>query len=251
MPDKHEPDQRFVEKLEWQLTGELRRLNRRGGPAPISIRILKIAALMLVSIGLGAGAMEASQQIQEGWRKELLEVRHAVHLEIARHRVEMQREALEETRDEVDQGLRDSQDLLQEEQQLAQAQSLVDLMELTLEEIRQSGMKVGTEVDGHDWATEAAKYDVDYYIVHCRDRDADYRCLETLLATGRPVIVAHPNAFDTDLRQVPSECIVEINNRYVWRTNWKRHYGPFKDRFQFVTGSDAHQPNWLGQSVAL
>ena len=125
------------------------------------------------------------------------------------------------------------------------------IFETYAQEIRQSGMKVGTEVDGHDWAAEAAKYDVDYYIVHCRNRDADYHCLETLLATGRPVIVAHPNAFDTDLRQVPSECIVEINNRYVWRTNWKRYYGPFKDSFQFVIGSDAHQPNWLGQSVAL
>jgi histidinol phosphatase-like PHP family hydrolase len=117
-------------------------------------------------------------------------------------------------------------------------------------ETREAGLKVGTEVDGHRWATEAAGYDFDYYIVHCRDLDADYRCLETLLATGRPVVVAHPNAFDTDLNRVPVECLVEINNRYVWRTDWKRYYGPFRDRFRFIISSDAHQPNWLGQAVA-
>jgi histidinol phosphatase-like PHP family hydrolase len=117
-------------------------------------------------------------------------------------------------------------------------------------EIRQAGLKVGVEVDGHTWVNEATGYDVDYYIFHCRDREADYRSLDRLLATAKPVIVAHPNALDTDLRRVPTECLVEINNRYVWRTDWKPYYGPFKDRFKFVLSSDAHQPNWLGQAVA-
>lgn len=44
--------------------------------------------------------------------------------------------------------------------------------------------------------------------------------------------------------------MIEINNRYVWRADWKRFYAPFVDRFRFVLGSDAHQPNWLGQTVA-
>ena len=117
-------------------------------------------------------------------------------------------------------------------------------------EIRRAGLRVGTEVDGHTWVDEASRYAVDYYIYHCRDVDADYRSLETLLATDRPVIVAHPNALDTDLNRVPGECLVEINNRYVWHSNWRHYYGPFRDRFNFVIGSDAHQPNWLGQSVA-
>jgi histidinol phosphatase-like PHP family hydrolase len=117
-------------------------------------------------------------------------------------------------------------------------------------EIRAADLKVGIEVDGHAWVDQAANYNVDYFIFHCRDRAADYRSLERLLATRRPVIIAHPNALDTDLNRVPGECLVEINNRYVWRSDWERFYGPFKDRFKFVLGSDAHQPNWLGQSVA-
>ena len=117
-------------------------------------------------------------------------------------------------------------------------------------EIQRAGLKVGVEVNGHPWATEAVGYDVDYYIFHCRDRDDDYDSLDKLLATGRPVIVAHPNALGTNLNRVPGECLIEINNRYVWHSDWEKFYAPFKDRFRFVIGSDAHQPNWLGQAVA-
>ncbi len=117
-------------------------------------------------------------------------------------------------------------------------------------EVRRAGMKLGTEVDGHGWVSEAVGYDMDYFIFHCRDQEADYRSLEKLLATGKPVIIAHPNAFDTDLSRVPPECLIEINNRYVWRTDWEPYYRPYRDKFRFVLGSDAHQPNWLGQAVA-
>ncbi len=117
-------------------------------------------------------------------------------------------------------------------------------------EVRRAGLKLGVEVNGHAWVAEATGYVVDYYIFHCRDVNADYRCLDRLLATGKPVIIAHPNALGTDLNRVSLECLIEINNRYVWRTDWMRYYGPVKDRFKFVIGSDAHQPHWLGQDFA-
>lgn len=117
-------------------------------------------------------------------------------------------------------------------------------------EIRQAGLRVGVEVDGHPWMGEATGYNVDYYIVHCRDQNADYRSLGKLLATGKPVIIAHPNACGTNLSRVPPECLIEINNRYIWRTDWRQYYGPFTNQFRFVIGSDAHQPNWLSQAVA-
>lgn len=117
-------------------------------------------------------------------------------------------------------------------------------------EVRAAGLKVGTEIDGHRWLAAAEAVGVDYRIFHCYDRDADYKALERLLETGKPVIVAHPNALDTNLDRVPRECLVEINNRYIWRCDWHAFYGPFVDRFEFVISSDAHQPNWLNQTVA-
>ena len=117
-------------------------------------------------------------------------------------------------------------------------------------ELRRFGFKVGVEVDGHSWVAEAKSYDLDYYIYHCRDQNADYRSLEKLVTTGKPVIIAHPNAFQTNLNRVPPECLIEINNRYVWRTDWKQYYAPFTNQFKFVFGSEAHQPHWLSQTVA-
>ena len=64
------------------------------------------------------------------------------------------------------------------------------------------------------------------------------------------MIVAHPHAIGTRLARVPTACRVEINNRYIWRGDWRSYYAPHAQRFRFVLSSDAHQPNWLNQSVA-
>lgn len=118
-------------------------------------------------------------------------------------------------------------------------------------EVRAAGLRVGMEVDGSAWADAALDVGSnDYFIFHCYDRDADYGALERLLGAGKPVIIAHPNALNTDLGRVPPECLVEINNRYIWRCDWGAFYGPHRARFRFVFGSDAHQPNWLNQTVA-
>ncbi len=116
--------------------------------------------------------------------------------------------------------------------------------------VRAAGLKVGMEVNGHEWVDAALAVACDYRIFHCFDRAEDYSALDRLLASGNPVIVAHPNALETDLARVAPECLIELNNRYVWRCDWRTYYGPFVERFDFVIGSDAHQPNWIGQSVA-
>ena len=116
--------------------------------------------------------------------------------------------------------------------------------------VHQYGFYAGTEVDGGKWASEAVNVDFDYYIQHTRNKAEDYKGLENLLATGKPVIVPHPITLETDLRKVPGECYIEINNRYVWRNDWQSYYLPFLNQFSFVFGSDAHQPHWLNQNIA-
>ena len=90
----------------------------------------------------------------------------------------------------------------------------------------------------------------DYYVYHCRDEDQSYEGLHRLVSGGRPVIVAHPMVTGTDLSRVARDCLVEINNRYVWRGDFRRYYAPFVESRRFVVSSDAHQPHWLAQSVA-
>ena len=116
------------------------------------------------------------------------------------------------------------------------------------EALRSNRLYVGVEANGAEWVREASVLNVDYYVYHCRDRAQDYRGAETLLATEKPVIVAHPNVFETDLARVPTDCYIEINNRYIWRSSWDP--GRYRTTFAFVIGSDAHQPHWLNQNIA-
>lgn len=110
---------------------------------------------------------------------------------------------------------------------------------------------VGTEVNGHQSVPMAIEYEFDYYIYHCwGNEDKDYIALHDLISTGKSVIVAHPYATKTDLNRIPDNCYVEINNRYIWLFDWKKMITPFKSKFKWVIGSDAHQPNWLNQNIA-
>jgi histidinol phosphatase-like PHP family hydrolase len=128
-------------------------------------------------------------------------------------------------------------------------ESIVDDFSTYAQAVRSHGFLVGTEVNGADWVAEAQEVDAQYYVYHCRDRERDYRGAERLLAMGKPLIIAHPLMLETDLCRVPPGCLIEINNRYVWRSNWET-LRPFTASFSFVIDSDAHQPHWLNQNVA-
>ncbi len=158
MPDRHEPDPRFVESLEWQLSRELRR-NKVGPAERSAFRVLKIVGLMLGSVALGAAAMGASQQIEESWRRELLEARLEVQLRLAKQRVQTLLEAIGLTREQVEQGVRADRDLMYVELKVAQAEADARVTELELEEIRRSGREPLGElssplVDGRDFVSE-------------------------------------------------------------------------------------------------
>ena len=110
--------------------------------------------------------------------------------------------------------------------------------------------KLGTEVDGKEFVKEASMLDFDYYLYHCYDSQNDYKGIDTLLNTGKPVIIAHPEMSDTRLSKIPPECYLEINNRYIFRYDWYNYYKDYKDKFTFILSSDAHQPHWLNQNAA-
>jgi hypothetical protein len=118
------------------------------------------------------------------------------------------------------------------------------------DEVRKYHLLLGTEVDGCNWVDEAIEYPFDYYVYHCYNQSRDYQGAEKLLSTGKPVIIAHPQALDTNLNKIPTGCYVEINNRYVWRFDWRKYYTPFVGIHNFVLGSDSHQPNWLNHTMA-
>ncbi|MGD2151805.1 MAG: hypothetical protein PVG79_00965 [Gemmatimonadales bacterium] len=166
MQDRHEPDPRFVESLEWQLSRELRRKRRTGGRPRTGVRFLKTGSLIAGSLVLGAAAMGFSQQLSDAWRRELLETRLEVRLELAQQRVDLQLETLGLTREQVEQGVRSDRDLMYHELQIAEAEANARIVELELEELRRSGKeplgKLSSPlVDGRDFVSEKIEVRMD------------------------------------------------------------------------------------------
>jgi hypothetical protein len=157
--NEHEPDPKFLERLEWQLGSELRRSRKAGGAPRRGIRVLKTVGLVIGSIALGAAGMGASQQLSEAWRKELLETRLEVQLQLAQTRLQTQLEIVGRTREQVEQGLREERELAYLELLIAQAEATVKTSELELEEVRSSGREPLDDlsaplVDGRDFVSE-------------------------------------------------------------------------------------------------
>ena len=116
-------------------------------------------------------------------------------------------------------------------------------------EVRSAGFRVGMEVNGHALVTGAVKKNNDYFVYHC-SKPQDYKALELLVDTGKPVIIAHPLIMGTVIDKIPPECYIEVNNRYVCRSNWREGFYKYVNTREFIIRSDAHQANWLNQNVA-
>jgi len=112
------------------------------------------------------------------------------------------------------------------------------------------GFRLGAELINVEDVEYSLSLPLEYRVFHCYDDDRCYKAAERMVDSGKPLVIAHPMALGTNLSRVPPDCFVEINNRYVWRDDWRTFYSPWLDRFNFIFSSDAHQPNWLNQNVA-
>jgi len=110
--------------------------------------------------------MGAAQQIQDSWRRELLEARLEVQLQLAQQRLNTQLEGLEHTREQVELGVRNELDLVHFELQVAQSETDLHLRALDLDEVQQSGREPLDElsaplVDGRDFVSERLRLHMD------------------------------------------------------------------------------------------
>jgi histidinol phosphatase-like PHP family hydrolase len=117
-------------------------------------------------------------------------------------------------------------------------------------EVKRRGFRLGAEIVNVEDVDFALSLPLEYRVFHCYDEDICYEAAGKMLESGQPLIIAHPMAVGTDLSRIPEGCYVEINNRYIWRGDWKAFFAPWAEHFQFVFSSDAHQPHWLNQNVA-
>jgi hypothetical protein len=159
MLNRHEPDKQFVENLEWQIGAEARRRNRSvTAPRPLW-RLARVAAMVVVSMAIGAAAMAASYQIEESWRKELLVSQLEARANLTEQRLAMFAEEMERVQRQFEAGAVGENTLLQTQMQLDQMRIAAESLQLDLEEVMASGREPSNElsaplVGGRDFVSE-------------------------------------------------------------------------------------------------
>lgn len=161
MPKSFEPDSQFVDKLEWQLSSEFRRMSRLK-PAVGKVAVPRWVVAFSLAAGvllMGVAAIKAADSIKGAWRKKIEIARLETDVKLKRAFLEFKRESASKAETQASVGLiRDDE---YSAMKLATERSALDLERslLDLDEVKASGETPRNElyapaVDGHDFVSE-------------------------------------------------------------------------------------------------
>lgn len=160
MNQEHQPAPEYLSHLEWQIRTSLRRKDRFALPMNRSDGARARMAFLVILAGfLGAGAVIATDEVQESRAQEVLLVRVQGQMRIAALQLEMARTNLDDMRRRYDQGLLGREQLMGAELPVRDAEAHLATLRLDEEEIRSSGGAPQNEisappVQGRDFVTE-------------------------------------------------------------------------------------------------
>jgi hypothetical protein len=161
MSSRFEPDDRFVDRLEWQLASELRRRERlRPAPGrvavPKSVVALGLAAIVLL---MGVAATKAADLIKDSWRRKVEIARLETEVKIKTAFLELKREMANEAEKQFSLGLVSEDAVLTTKQGAERSAADLEKSVLELEEVKASGETPRDElyaplVGGRDFVSE-------------------------------------------------------------------------------------------------
>jgi len=168
MNDIYEPNNKFLERLEWQLSSEYRRASRlrfSSGKIAVPRRVVAVAGILGILM-TGVTVIKAAEYIQDSWRKKI---------EIARAETEikLRKAHLESTRERASRAeTRFSNGLIREDEyrmiQIAVERAELDVKKslLNLDEVKASGEIPRNElyaplVGGRDFVSERLKIEIE------------------------------------------------------------------------------------------
>lgn len=164
MRNRHEPNEEFVEKLEWQIGREVRRRNRdanapRWATWSPTKALAAVAGLMLLSMVIGGAAVAAAYEAQSNVRRDQLAANFEQRLDLAKRRHAMMVEQVQTTEQRVAVGVANNIDLLEARIKVAEAEAQVQATEMQLAEVRVTGQEPRNElsaplVSGRDFVSQ-------------------------------------------------------------------------------------------------
>ena len=170
MPDRHEPREAFVTRLESDLSAEVRR-RRRSAPAVIAApwtrwlphsplrAALAVVTIVIVSMAIGGGIVVASYQAESKQMRDLLVANYEQRLQLASQRVNLAKEQLRTAEQRVSVGIEGQDTVFEARSRVIEAEAQVTLVKLQLQEVTASGREPQSAVSsplvsGRDFVTE-------------------------------------------------------------------------------------------------
>jgi hypothetical protein len=167
MNKQYEPDNQFVENLEWQLSSEFRRASRlKSSPGKIAIprRIVAIA-LTIGVLMTGVAVTKAADYIKESWQKKIEIARVETEVELKMVQLESIREMATDIKTRVSNGLIREDEYQAMKIAVKTAELDFKKSQLNLEEVQMSGEIPRNElyaplVGSRDFVSERLKIEI-------------------------------------------------------------------------------------------
>lgn len=177
MPDRSEPDPRFVDRLEWQLASEFRR-RERSRPARGRIAVPRTAVVLGLAAGallLGVAAIKAADLIKDSWRKRIEVARLETEVKIKTAFLEFKKDWSAQTEKRYAVGVIGEGELLTARSATEEAAAELERAVLDLTEARASGEAPRDElyaplVGGRDFVSERLEIEKRSYQIAVKTR---------------------------------------------------------------------------------
>jgi hypothetical protein len=164
MYDQHEPSKEFIDRLEGEIGGELRRRNRHARVSPWMPRsgttaVLALTGIVLVSMAFGAAGVAAAYQVQTNQRRGDLISGLEQRAEVARQRLKLSADVQTNTERRLSLGHGNQEDVLEARAKAAETGAQVKSLESLIEEVRIAGREPSSEISaplvkGRDFVSE-------------------------------------------------------------------------------------------------
>ena len=229
MRDKHEPQDGFVDRLESQIAGEVRRRNRVADAPrwPLQSRLKLVTAavaLALASMGVGGAVVAARYEAQDNQRRDLVAAMYELQLNLAKTAHAQATAVKQDVDRRVAAGLATQVEALEAQNKVLEAEAQIRTAELQLEEVRLTSREPlntvsSPLVSGRDFVGQRLRNDLmvpkaALTLAQARARDAQAR-VEMGLATPLDYIVIETSVRELELSVQAIERKIEIRQRFL------------------------------------
>ena len=151
MQDRHEPSDRFIERLGQDIGAEVRRRNRQPSQPPwwpaFGLKtVAAAAALVLVSMAVGGAVVAATYQNENREQREALASLYERKIQLAQLQLDAAKQQLQAAERRVSVGLENSNAAMEQQQAVIRAEAQLRIARLNLEEVRITGREPRDEV---------------------------------------------------------------------------------------------------------